>query len=301
MSEVIVTRGLPGSGKSTWAKDWVAVRPDQRVRVSRDDIRFALFGKYRGKPVDEDLVSSVEAGMVAAAVKRGKDVVIDSVHLKASYVKKWAALYDITLQEFPVPVETAIDRDWARNKSVGEGVIRSLAQRFHIPEKGTLPKVDLTGIEKTQAHRPYVPGTNKAYSFDIDGTLSLMTSGRSPYDTSRYDEDTPNWPILTTLWALQDAARSNQEQVSFIGLSGRSEDFALETIEWLHGWGIQLDYLFMRPSGDTRNDAIVKSELVDKHISGVYDVTVHFDDRQRVVDALREKGMTVAQVAPGNF
>ena len=73
------------------------------------------------------------------------------------------------------------------------------------------------------------------------------------------------------------------------------------TREWLEGWGIHLDHLFMRPRGDGRNDSIVKSELVDKHISGKYDVIAHFDDRQRVVDALRAKGMKVLQVAPGDF
>lgn len=56
MSGVIVLRGLPGSGKSTWAKEWVAGDPDNRVRINRDDIRYASFGKYWG--VDEDYVSA---------------------------------------------------------------------------------------------------------------------------------------------------------------------------------------------------------------------------------------------------
>ena len=57
----------------------------------------------------------------------------------------------------------------------------------------------------------------------------------------------------------------------------------------------------MRPSGDNRNDSIVKSEMVDKHVSNVYNVIAHFDDRNRVVDALRAKGMKVLQVEPGDF
>jgi len=66
-------------------------------------------------------------------------------------------------------------------------------------------------------------------------------------------------------------------------------------------WGIRLDFLLMRAEGDFRNDAIVKSELVDNHLSGNYDVIAHFDDRNRVVDALRAKGIKVLQVEPGNF
>lgn len=40
MSKIIVTRGLPASGKSTWAKAWVAADPANRVRVNRDAIRW---------------------------------------------------------------------------------------------------------------------------------------------------------------------------------------------------------------------------------------------------------------------
>jgi hypothetical protein len=73
--------------------------------------------------------------------------------------------------------------------------------------------------------------------------------------------------------------------------------------EWLAGWGVEIPHenIFMRAQGDLRNDSIVKSEMVDNHISGVYDVIMHFDDRNRVVDALRAKGLKVAQIEPGDF
>lgn len=293
-----MTRGLPGSGKSTWAGAWVAADPSNRVRVNRDDIRFMLYGKYWG--VDEEQVSKVETAAVKAALAAGKDVVIDATHLKAAYVKKWAALGDIEVKSFPVPVETAVERDRLRalagGRAVGADVIRGLAKRYHVPADGRLPKIDLEGVGKAFEFKPYVRGNTVAYSFDIDGTLALM-NGRGPYETSRYHEDLPNRPIVNLMWGL----RQGDPEACLIGLSGRSEEFKDVTLEWAAGWGIYLDALFMRPAGDTRNDAIVKSELVDEHISGVYDVIVHFDDRNRVVDALRGKGMTVAQVAPGDF
>ena len=39
MSKLIITRGLPASGKSTWAKQWVLEDPEHRVRINQDDIR----------------------------------------------------------------------------------------------------------------------------------------------------------------------------------------------------------------------------------------------------------------------
>lgn len=39
MNTLTITRGLPGSGKSTWAKAWTAADPTCRARVNRDDLR----------------------------------------------------------------------------------------------------------------------------------------------------------------------------------------------------------------------------------------------------------------------
>jgi hypothetical protein len=57
----------------------------------------------------------------------------------------------------------------------------------------------------------------------------------------------------------------------------------------------------MRDPEDKRNDAIVKSEMVDKFIAGRGNIRLWFDDRNRVVDAIRAKGIKVAQVNPGEF
>lgn len=300
MTELILTRGLPGSGKSTYARKWVSEDSDNRVRVCRDDIRFSLFGKYTG--VDENIVSKVEVATVKAGLAAGKSVIVDAMHLKSAYIRKWEEIHPVTLVEFPVSLEECIFRDESREirgqRHVGEKVIRKIAKRYHIPEDGRLPKYEPRPIE-TVEHKPYVPGEKLAYSFDIDGTLAIM-QGRSPYDPTRYHEDAPDRALQDILWRLQDSVVPGMD-VAFIGLSGRSEDYRAETEEWLEGWGMKLDALFMRPSGDNRNDAIVKSELVDKHISNVYDVIAHFDDRRRVVDALRAKNMKVLQVAPGDF
>src|SRR3990167_2822145 len=37
--QLVCTRGLPASGKTTWAREGVANDPARRVRVSRDDFR----------------------------------------------------------------------------------------------------------------------------------------------------------------------------------------------------------------------------------------------------------------------
>ena len=60
-------------------------------------------------------------------------------------------------------------------------------------------------------------------------------------------------------------------------------------------------HLFMRASGDTRKDEIVKLELFDAHVRGKYDVRLVLDDRDRVVRMWRSIGLTCLQVADGEF
>ena len=45
MPKIILCRGIQGSGKTTWAKQWVLEDPEHRVRFNNDDIRNML-GKY---------------------------------------------------------------------------------------------------------------------------------------------------------------------------------------------------------------------------------------------------------------
>lgn len=77
MSKLIITRGLPASGKSTWAKQWVL---EHRVRINQDDIRLML-GKY-WVPKREPLVQHIQEEALIEALLKGYDIVIDNTNLK---------------------------------------------------------------------------------------------------------------------------------------------------------------------------------------------------------------------------
>jgi hypothetical protein len=150
--------------------------------------------------------------------------------------------------------------------------------------------------KESKVFTPYVPDTSlpRAVIFDIDGTLAHM-NGRSPYDPSKYHEDTVDDLLRDLIWHYDDAGWQ------IILLSGRDDTYRDTTQQWLWRNGVPTFPLYMRPSEDKRSDDIVKSELFDEHVAPFYYVTHVFDDRDRVVKMWRAKGVICYQVADGNF
>ena len=135
---------------------------------------------------------------------------------------------------------------------------------------------------------------------DIDGTLALR-GDRSPFDWSRVGDDTANKPVITVARLL--AAKSG-----LIFMSGRMDQCRGETRLWLHTYLCEPSLctckmpLLMRKDGDMRPDQIVKRELYERHVQGLYEVEGVIDDRAKVVRMWREElGLTCFQVAPGDF
>ena len=87
MNKLILTRGIQGSGKTTWARQWVEEDPENRVRINNDDIRNML-GKY-WVVEREPLVSEMKHYLTQAAMDRGYDVVIDNMNLNPKEILFW--------------------------------------------------------------------------------------------------------------------------------------------------------------------------------------------------------------------
>lgn len=298
MSKLVLTRGVPASGKTTFAKEWVAEDPTRRARVNRDDFRAMLFAQ-EGKLdfTQEKTVSAVQQASAKRLLAQGIDVIVDDTNLVSKFVKMWFGISpEVVFVDFPISMDEAIDRDFIRyskgQRSVGADVIEDYFKRF-INKDGSLRPAPINE-SLLVAPKMYVPGPIRAVSFDLDGTLAHMHD-RSPYDRTKYLTDTVDEHVREVLWRYDEAG------YDIIILTARDEEGREDTEQWLSNHGIYPDLVLMRKLGDTRNDTIVKSEIVDEHLSYVYDIRMHFDDRNRVVDGLRAKGIKVAQVNPGDF
>ncbi len=63
--------------------------------------------------------------------------------------------------------------------------------------------------------------------------------------------------------------------------------------------------LHMREDGDFRKDSIIKEEILNKYLKDnnlkVDDIAFVVDDRKKVVDMWRRRGITCLQCAEGHF
>lgn len=138
MPRIILCRGIQGSGKTTWAKQWVLEDPEHRVRFNNDDIRNML-GKY-WVPSRERIVTEIKKDFMINAMELGYDIVIDNMNLNSNevtYYKDLAAStsrlispYVVEFKDFFIPLEVCIERDSKRENPIGEEVIRATYEKY---------------------------------------------------------------------------------------------------------------------------------------------------------------------------
>lgn len=87
MTTLHICRGLPGSGKSTYAKEWVAADPGWRARVNRGDVRNAVHPAYVGAET-EKATTIVSHAAIGALLRNGWAVIVDDTNLNPAHVRR---------------------------------------------------------------------------------------------------------------------------------------------------------------------------------------------------------------------
>lgn len=303
---LIITVGLPRSGKTTWAKEMIAAGKAD-FRVNRDDLRYAFFGEYILDGSREKWITKLQHASVEQFLQKGKTVIVDDTNLRAATRRAWRELalrnlstYEVNDEFLKITAAMCNQRDENELKQggryVGFNVIDGMANRYStLVNAGCLVDEEtFVPVFSTEGHLRNQFGKS-AIIVDIDGTVADCEGIRSPYDSGQAGKDRLRVDTAYLVNMVQEAG------VELIFVSGRSSEHRYITEQWLDNMGFDDYHLYMREAGDKRDDKIVKFEIYLHKIYPDYCVRGVFDDRDRVVSMWRTLGLQVYQVNYGAF
>lgn len=139
-------------------------------------------------------------------------------------------------------------------------------------------------------------GEQSCIIVDIDGTVADLThrlhyisDGRKDYGAffGTVLDDTPIDEVIAVVHTLRD--RFGKEAIVFV--SGRSDVCRQDTIKWLDHHVGPYGALYMRESGDTRKDTILKEDILTQLESDGYNPWLAIDDREDIAKMWRKNGI----------
>src|SRR5581483_7726503 len=178
---IILLKGLPGSGKSYWCREYMKEHSDT-VRTNKDDLRAMMHSSMHSKGKEKEVLA-VRDFIVGQSLELGKDVLIDDTNFASKHLERMeelAAKFNATVEvkSFEhVPLETCIEQDLKRLDSVGERVIRRMYNQYLKPKTPTIE------------HNHMLPN---AIIVDLDGTLALFDRTKVNAYSRDFTKDTLN-------------------------------------------------------------------------------------------------------------
>lgn len=188
MRTLILTRGLPGCGKSTFLKTWLD--ENQRANViSADDIRL-MYSSLITNPDGTKSISSVNDNKVWTHIRelvtnrmiRGDTVLIDCTSYKLSDVKRWKSLvsqyrYSVVLWDFYHPEDNSDDVNYHLTLSL---IRNRLRESFRtVPDSVLTDKMFPIMLQENNSYPNWI---DRVPSSRIEDSIYYKPLDMSPYD-----------------------------------------------------------------------------------------------------------------------
>jgi len=296
--KIILTRGLPASGKSTWSSEQVAKSNGKTKRVNKDLLREMIDAGIYSKTNEQQILAARDALVDMWLASDIETIIVDDTNFEEKHFERMKEIADqqrykheckylttditVEYKDFlDVALDECLHRDSLRAKPVGEKVIKGMHQRYILPTINEGPVVNKKG---------------NSIIVDLDGTLAHRCD-RQWFDYSKVDQDEMD---ITVEGIMRAYAYKGYTILIVSGREGTAECKS-KTLSWLDKHEIPYAELMMRKEGDYRRDSIVKKEIYDNFIKDKFDVEFVLDDRSSVVTMWREIGLKCLQVAEGNF
>lgn len=300
MKELIMTYGLPGSGKDFYATELMRKHPGKYKRVNKDHLRQMLDASVYD-PENEKLISNVRNTLVKKFLSRGFSVIVSDTNFPFGG-KSFTQLCDIAklvgdvtlIEKFiDTPLKICKEQNEKRVNKVPEAIIDNMFKKHIYMKPYTCRSIY---FEPVKFDYSYISTPNDAIIIDVDGTIAFM-SDRTPFEYNKILNDIPNEKLIN----LISSFINENINVKTIVVSGREDCCKKETIEFLNYYGLYVDEIYMRETGDSRTDEVIKEEIYNKYIKNKYNIKYVFDDRNKVVDMWRRNGLFTLQVSDGDF
>jgi predicted kinase len=132
---LILLVGIPGSGKTTYAEKYIEENPNT-VHISSDKIRAELWGNEATQGDNNEVFSLMQSRAIDA-LNNGQSVVYDATNVtrkdRSYIIAACPKFAKIECHIIWAPIETCIERDAARERTVGKEVIDRMLKRFQAP------------------------------------------------------------------------------------------------------------------------------------------------------------------------
>jgi predicted kinase len=143
--KLIVLSGIPGSGKSTYAQEYVLNHPRSAI-VASDAIRMELFGRVDDFS-KEDIVWSTFENLIFEKAKTCDSVIADSSATANERRLRWAKMFRgtfdiIELVYFDIPFELCLERNEKRHLTIPYNDMLVMKESFETPSEEVLKSYD---------------------------------------------------------------------------------------------------------------------------------------------------------------
>lgn len=175
---LIILVGPPGSGKTTYAEKYISEHTNT-VHLSSDKIRKELWGNEATQG-DNNIVFSRMQSRAINGLNFGYNVIYDCTNMtrkdRAGIIAACPKFAKIECHIIWAPIETCIERDAERKRTVGKEVIDRMLKRFQAPYydegideiKIVLPDdFDCTNYRLNIANAMKMPHDNPHHTLDI--------------------------------------------------------------------------------------------------------------------------------------
>jgi predicted kinase len=152
---VVLSIGLPGSGKSTWFKR------HNILPLSSDMVRILLFDDVTEQRYQDLVFSTLRAMLRARLLARRPSNYLDATNLSPHERRSWIKLahdfgYEVHAVFFDVPPEVCMERNRRRERNVPEDVMMRMANKLRPPkfEEG-FAKITVVRLKKKEGEEPH--------------------------------------------------------------------------------------------------------------------------------------------------